>query len=286
LSSPGNHENPPSPLSSEAASPRIQENVNTHFDTTASYWDEVYRGDNLQGIIYQRRQAAVLDYVSAADLPPGARALEIGCGAGHLTVRLAERGLQVDAIDASPGMVELAARQAREAGHEQRVAVSQADVHALPFGAGDFDLVVAVGVLPWLHSPAAAVAEMARVLRPGGELVLTADNGARLLSFTDPRGMLALTPLRRTYHRLRGRPGEAVSHLHFPRHINRFVRRAGLRLRAGRTIGFGPLSLLGRPLLGDAKAVRLNDRLQAAADAGALGLKWMGWHYVVRATKG
>src|SRR5438094_543469 len=196
MSSPSNQEDPRSVLSSEPVRPRVQENVNTHFDSTASYWDEVYTGQDLQGIIYQQRQAAVLDFVAAANLPPGARVLEIGCGAGHVTVRLAERNLQVNAIDASAGMVEVTARQVREAGYGERVAVTQADVHALAFESGHFDLVVAVGVIPWLHSPGEAVVEMARVLRAGGQLVLTADNGARLSSFTDPRGMLALTPLR------------------------------------------------------------------------------------------
>jgi ubiquinone/menaquinone biosynthesis C-methylase UbiE len=283
MNSPSNKDNPPSLVSS--ARPRIQENVNTHFDATVAYWDEVYRGGDLQGVIYQQRQAAVLEYVDAANPPPGSSVLEIGCGAGHLTVRLAERNLQVSAVDASPGMVELAARQARDAGYGEQVAVSQADVHALPYEPGHFDLVVAVGVIPWLHSPPDAVAEMARVLRGGGQFVLTADNGARLSSFTDPRGLLALTPLRRVYHALRNRPEEAVSHLHFPSRIDRFLVQAGLQIGARRTIGFGPLSLVGRPLFGEERAIRVNNRLQALADAGKPGLRWTGWHYVVRATK-
>jgi ubiquinone/menaquinone biosynthesis C-methylase UbiE len=263
----------------------IQENVNTHFDAAAGYWDEIYRDGDLQSVIYQRRQAAVLDFVAQATTTPDARVLEIGCGAGHLTAQLAARYGRVDAVDSSAAMVELAARQAQQAGLGERVSVAQADVHALPFASGEFDLVVAVGVIPWLHSPADAVAEMARVLRAGGQLVLTADNGARLSSFTDPRGLLALTPLRRAYHAMRNNPGQAVSHLHFPRAVNRFVERAGLRVVAHRTIGFGPLSLVGRPLLTDAAAVRLSDRLQALADAGVPGLRGTGWHYLLRAVK-
>jgi ubiquinone/menaquinone biosynthesis C-methylase UbiE len=273
-------------LNSEPAAPRVQEDVNTHFDATASYWDEVYSEQDLQGLIYQQRQAAVLEYVDAAKLSSPAEVLEIGCGAGHVTVRLAERNFNVKAVDSSAGMVEMAARQLRETGYGERASVSQADAHALPFESGQFDLVVAVGVIPWLHSPSQAVAEMARVLRPGGQLVLTADNGARLSSFTDPRGILALTPLRRVYHALRNRPGQAVSYLYFPRRVDRFVREAGLRRTATRTVGFGPLSLLGRSLLRDPAAIRLNNRLQALADAGVPGLRRNGWHYLVRATKG
>ena len=57
-------------------------------------------------------------------------------------------------------MVELAAGQARAAGLDGQVEVSPADAHALPFEDGQFELVVAVGVIPWLHSPREAVAEM------------------------------------------------------------------------------------------------------------------------------
>jgi ubiquinone/menaquinone biosynthesis C-methylase UbiE len=275
----------PSRRAGEPENSGVQKNVDTHFDANAAYWDEIYRDDDLQSVIYQQRQAAVLDYVDAVGLGAGSSALEIGCGAGHVTVRLAQRGLTVKAVDSSPGMVELASRQAAAAGFAAEVSVSQADVHALPFKSGEFDLVVAVGVIPWLHSPGEAVAEMARVLRPGGELVLTADNAARLISFTDPRGLLALTPLRRIYHRLRNQPGDAVSRLHFPRRVSGFVSDAGLTPLAQRTIGFGPLSVLGRPLLSDARAVRLNGRLQRLADAGVPGARGTGWHYLIRAAK-
>jgi ubiquinone/menaquinone biosynthesis C-methylase UbiE len=285
MNSPSNKNDPDSLLPAGSASPRIQQNVNTHFDATVSYWDEVYHGEDLQGAIYQARLTAVLQYVDNVQLEAGARVLEIGCGAGHLTAQLAKRGMQVSAVDASAGMVELTARQVHDAGFDSRVSVSVADVHSLPFDSEHFDLVVAVGVIPWLHSPAGAVAEMARVLRPGGDLVLTADNGARLSSFTDPRGLLALTPLRRLYHAARNQPEQAVSYLHFPRRVNRFIEGAGLRVVARRTIGFGPLSLLGRPLMGDERGIRVSNRLQVLADAGIPGLRGTGWHYLARAIK-
>jgi len=263
----------------------VQGNVNSYFDSEAAYWDAVYRGEDLQGLIYRQRQAAVLDSVGAAGLRSGAAALEIGCGAGHLTVELARRGLRVDAVDASAAMVDATAERTRAAGFEQDVSVGVADVHALPYESGHYDLVVAVGVIPWLHSPGAAVHEMVRVLRPGGWLILTADNRLRLTSFTDPRAMLALTPLRRIYHALRKRDGVAMSRLDSPRTVDRFLLDGGLRPVGRRTVGFGPMSLLGRPIFSDVRGVRIDRRLQAQTDRGVPLLRWTGWHYVVSAEK-
>jgi ubiquinone/menaquinone biosynthesis C-methylase UbiE len=268
------------------ASQSMQEDVNTYFDSAASYWDEVYRDDRLQGLIYQQRQTVVLNYLDTASLQPEARVLEIGCGAGHLTARLAERDLHIEAIDSSPAMVESAARRAREAGFEERATVGVADVHALPFESSHFDLVVAVGVIPWLHSPADAVQEMARVLRPGGGLVLTADNSARLSSFTDPRAMLALSPLfKRIYHVVRRPQTLAMSRLHSRRRVDELLAKGGLRPVERGTVGFGPFSFFGRAVFSDSRGVRIDRRLQALADRGVPGLKWTGWHYVVRAVK-
>ncbi len=263
----------------------VQRNVNGYFDSEAVYWDAVYRGEDLQGLIYRRRQAAVLDSVDAADLRPGAAVLEIGCGAGHLTIELAKRGLRVEAVDASRAMADATGERVRKAGLAEEVSVGVADVHAMPYESGRYDLVVAVGVIPWLHSPGGAVQEMARVLRPGGWLVLTADNRLRLTSFTDPRAILALTPLRRVYHALRKRDGVAMSRLDSPRGVNRLLREGGLRPVGRRTVGFGPVSLFGRSIFSDARGVRIDRRLQALADRGAPGLRWTGWHYVVCAVK-
>jgi ubiquinone/menaquinone biosynthesis C-methylase UbiE len=263
----------------------VQGTVNSYFDSEAAYWDAVYREDDLQGLIYRQRQTAVLDSVDAAGLHAGAAVLEIGCGAGHLTLELAKLGLRVDAVDASAAMVDATAERVRAAGLAQNVNVGVADVHALPYEPDHYDLVVAVGVIPWLHSPDAAVREMARVLRPGGWLVLTADNRLRLTSFTDPRAILALTPLRRIYHALRPRDGVAMSRLDSPRTVDRYLLGGGLRPAGRRTVGFGPMSLLGRPIFSDARGVRIDRRLQAQADRGVPLLRWTGWHYVVGAEK-
>ena len=93
-----------------------------------------------------------------------ARILEVGCGWGELSDWLArETGAEVVAIDLSPRMVELA--------RARGVAAEVGDVQALRFEDGAFDVAVAAWMLYHVPDLDRALAELARVLRPGGRLV-------------------------------------------------------------------------------------------------------------------
>lgn len=93
--------------------------------------------------------------------PPGRRTLDLGCGEGRVGRALIALGHRVVGVDASPGMVELAA--------ESQEAV-MADAAALPFEDGTFDLVTAFMSLMDMDDPDAAIRETSRVLEPGGRL--------------------------------------------------------------------------------------------------------------------
>lgn len=96
--------------------------------------------------------------------------LEVGCGDGAYALAAAAAGARVTGLDASPAAVETARRRAAEAGLD--VALQVAPAGRLPFEAERFDVVPAATVLCFVADPASAVAEMARVLRPGGLVVL------------------------------------------------------------------------------------------------------------------
>lgn len=93
---------------------------------------------------------------------PGERVLDLGCGDGVLTERLAEAGCTVIGIDADAAMV--AAARAR--GLDAR----QGDARALPFTA-DFDAVFTNAALHWVGAPEIVTAGVARALKPGGRYV-------------------------------------------------------------------------------------------------------------------
>jgi SAM-dependent methyltransferase len=108
--------------------------------------------------------------VAAATAPEGARVLEVGCGPGHLSVRLARRhGLDTTGLDLDPAMIERARVNADRAvdGDERRPSFLVGDVASMPFPDGTFDLVVSTMSMHHWADPAAGLAEMARVLRPG-----------------------------------------------------------------------------------------------------------------------
>src|SRR5262249_38289012 len=163
-----------------------QQQVNDYFESSSEYWKKIYSDDGLLPTIYKDRLNTTLDWISKLPLRADARILEVGCGSGQLSVALAQNGYTVDAMDSTPAMLRMTRAGAMLRGVEDQIRLHLGDVHALPFEAETFDLVIAIGVLPWLHSERVALLEMHTVLKHGGYLVITADNNARLNRILDP----------------------------------------------------------------------------------------------------
>jgi phosphatidylethanolamine/phosphatidyl-N-methylethanolamine N-methyltransferase len=103
------------------------------------------------------------------DLVPGESVLIVGCGTG-LDFEFVPPGVSVDAVDVSPAMAQRAGRRAAELLPAARVQVM--DATSLDFPDAAFDAVVLHLILAVLPAPAGCVAEVARVLRPGGRAVV------------------------------------------------------------------------------------------------------------------
>lgn len=137
-----------------------RERSRTFFRTEAGRWDSLRRelfGGGTQ-------DAALLGL-----LDPRWTVGDLGCGTGALAATLAPWVRQVVAVDREPEMLEEAGRRVEGT---ENVELRQGDLESLPCRDAELDLVFALLVLHLLPDPQAALAEAARVLRPGGQLVI------------------------------------------------------------------------------------------------------------------
>src|SRR6266516_6332060 len=265
-----------------------QRRVTQRFGIRAEFWDDVYQRSDVFARVHQWRLWLALALIERLGMPEGTRVLEVGCGAGHTAVALAQRGFQVEAMDPTPTLLQIARQNAAEAGVAGRIRFLLGDAHQLPLEDGSVPLVVALGVVPWLHSPAAAVREMARVLQPGGYLVVNADHRYRLSFLLDPLHTPPLAPLRSAAKRALGavglwhpRPDVVPATYHGIAEFDRILADAGLERLRGSAYGFGPFTLFGRRVLPERLGVRLHLWLQRLADRGVPLVRSTGAQYMV-----
>jgi ubiquinone/menaquinone biosynthesis C-methylase UbiE len=262
------------------------------FDQAATTWDSLYDASDFTAIAYFRsRLARTLAWVDDLALPAGSRVLEIGFGAGRTAIALGERGLRVTGVDTAERMLEVASQRVARAGLAGRIDLAVGDAEELSAADASFDLVLALGVMPWLDRPARGVREMGRVTRAGGHVIASVNNRRQLNRLLDPRlhpvvepaKQRALQVARRSGRDLR--PARKVPRPDSRRRYERWLRAAGLEPQRFATLGFGEFSLLGRVLPSQSTSIRLNERLQARADAGFPLLRSSGAQMLVLSRK-
>lgn len=163
----------------------IKRRLVEHYDDDAPAYHRGNYGDETDYLPLEFRQAYVEDMIDGLDLAPGSRILDVGCGPGELFLSLTRKGFTVWGVDISAGMIaeasELLAREGIDCG--DRLAVG--DIEKLDFEDGFFDVVVAAGVIEYQENDGRALAEMNRVLKVGGHVVLNVTNRFGYLNWID-----------------------------------------------------------------------------------------------------
>ena len=137
--------------------------ANRYFAAHAEVWDQI----RSLHIAESEVERAIDDALGPRSL---GRLVDIGTGTGRMIELLAHRSVQATGIDRSSEMLRLARVKLEAAGIAS--SLRQGDMYALPLADGSADCVVIHQVLHYAHAPAAAIAEAARILDPGGTLLV------------------------------------------------------------------------------------------------------------------
>ena len=142
--------------------------MNKRPDDVAGMFDDVARHYDRTNTVLSAGNAVLwrAAMVRAVAPVPGERILDVAAGTGTSSAALQKSGARVVAVDFSPGMVEEGRRR------YPKVEFIQADAMKLPFGDNEFDAVSISFGLRNIVEPKTALAEMYRVLKPGGRLVV------------------------------------------------------------------------------------------------------------------
>lgn len=166
----------------------------------------------------------------------GRDVLDVGCGDGRLAVRMAERNARVTGLDLSPAMLAAARERAGRAGVS--VQFLEGDALALPFPNNSFDVVCTVTVMCFFADPQPIVNELARVVRPGGRVVLGELN------------RYSIWAAARRIRAWRGDPLWREAHFRTVGELGRCLRLAGLHLQSRAGAVYYPRALGAARLLG------------------------------------
>jgi SAM-dependent methyltransferase len=146
----------------------MSETIQPHNQRSATVWSS-------GGAAYDRISRGIADSIEHAVVrlnpQPGERILDLATGTGWTSRSVARRGAEVVGVDIAADL--LAA--ARELAQREQLPIDYrlGDAEALPFETGQFDAVVSTYGVMFAGKPEAAAAEIARVVRPGGRVVLT-----------------------------------------------------------------------------------------------------------------
>ena len=211
---------------------RDTEAVKKHFDhlSATGTWSQLYAtADGATYHFHVRRQRVL-------ELLPGKLGCvaDVGCGPGVMVDVVRERGGTFDGFDLSPEMVQEAASLY---GHLAGVRFRQGNIEKLEVPDESYDQVICMAVIEYLKTPDLALAEIARILKPGGVAIVTVPKRWHV----DRMAVAVTTPFRSLAHAMGKKSADLLPRLCLqPDELDAAAARAGLKFDGGAQYHFTP----------------------------------------------
>lgn len=168
-----------------------KQNVADFFSYSKRYWSEAYSasgadGDSFDAYAKKRRKELVLELLDRYAGERKLMLLDVGCGPGLFLEEAARRGHKVCGVDLSEEMIQIANARLKQRIPTTLPCVIQGDIERLPIGSGSVDVVLCLGVLPYLKNEEVGIEEICRVLKNDGFAIVVMPNLIKLGSLLDP----------------------------------------------------------------------------------------------------
>lgn len=160
------------------------------FSRNTPFWDSIYDcgREEVQGLyafFMAKRKKAILEFVDDFCQGRVMLILDVGCGPGVIMEEMLARGHRVVAMDISENMVSRAKEKIAKYESPESFCF-QGDIEALPIQNSSVDIVLCLGVLPYLDSDRRGVEEISRVVKTGGIVIVVLPNMLRISTLLDP----------------------------------------------------------------------------------------------------
>jgi SAM-dependent methyltransferase len=115
-------------------------------------------------------EPGALEFLSRIPIEPGARILDVACGAGQTAIPMSRAGAKVTGVDIATNLIEQARARAQAENLDARF--DEGDAELLPYEDGSFDIVISLIGAMFAPRPELVAAELKRVCRPGGKIIM------------------------------------------------------------------------------------------------------------------